>query len=163
MEKKLSAIALTYASPREPTDGRTPEELTALFEHKGSGLTPLIGMMNHVRRPSLRGGHVERIEHDGRVQRVLHGPADDATTEHIKDDREVEKARGRRHVGDVGDPELIRRRRAEGALHEIRREGRLWYSPTGPRRSTALRDTAETLHTHQARDAFAADAIADLA
>lgn len=93
--------------------------------------------MNDVRRAALGCGHVERIKHDGRVQGIAHGPAHDAPAEHIEHHGEIEKARGRRHVRDVGDPELIRSGRTEVAFDEIRRQRRLGTvrsGRTGPRR-----------------------------
>ena len=137
------------------------EQLTPLPEGKGSVLTALVGVVNDVCRASLRRRHVEGIEDDGRVQRIPHGPAHDASAEHIEYHGEIEKARGRRHVRDVRDPELIRRGRPEVAIDEIRCQGRLRYGPTRPHRSTTLGDAAETLHAHQARDPLLPDSIAD--
>ena len=68
--------------------------------------------MNNRRCAALCGRHVKRIERHGGVERVAHRPADDASTEHIADNGEIEKASGRRHISDVGDPALIQRGRA---------------------------------------------------
>jgi hypothetical protein len=59
-----------------------------------------------------------------------HCPADDPATQDIDDDGEVEKASGGWHKGNVGDPQLIGRRRREDAPHEIGRERRLGSRPT---------------------------------
>lgn len=53
------------------------------------------------------------------MQRVSHASTDDASAEDIEHDGEVEKPRRRRDVGDIGEPELIRSRRAELPLDEF--------------------------------------------
>ena len=113
-------------------------------------------MVNHRRRPALRRRHLQRVEDQVGLQRRAHGPAHDPATEHVEHNREVEEGRPRRHVGDVGHPELIRRRRPEVPPHEIGGE---------PLRSAEGRAGARPpMHAHQARaphqapHALAADA-----
>jgi len=117
-------------------------------------------VVNYVGGTALGGRHLKGIQHAGGVQRVLHGPADDAPTEHIEDDREIEEAGGGGDVRDVGDPQLIGRRRAEDPLNEIGGAGRLGDGPHGSHGSTALGDAAEAIGAQQARDPLLPDAIA---
>ena len=49
-----------------------------------------------------------------------HGPTDDAPAEHVEDDGQVQEAGQGRDVGDVGDPEPVRRVRLEAPLDPIR-------------------------------------------
>lgn len=83
----------------------------------------MIGVVNHLGcaapRSSLVQCHVERVEHELGPEVCRHGPADDPTTERIEHCREIQKACPRRHVHDVGDPELVRCARGEFALYEI--------------------------------------------
>lgn len=68
----------------------------ALAEGESGVLTPVIGVMNDISRPPLI---VRHLEHYG----------------------EIEKASPRRHVGDVGHPELVRGICREVALDEVTR------------------------------------------
>lgn len=47
-------------------------------------------MMDHVARPALRGGHLERIEHERGLHAAIHRPADDAAAEDVEHDGEVQ-------------------------------------------------------------------------
>ena len=138
------------------------EQLPPLSEGKRSVLTALVGVLNDVCRATLRSRHVERIEYDGRVQRITHGPDHDASAENIEHHGEREKARRRRHECDVGDPDLIRRGRTEVAVDEIPCQGRLRYGPTRPHWSTTLGDAEAAIRAHQARDPLLTDPIAGL-
>ncbi len=64
-------------------------------------------------------GHVEGVEDELRAQVVCHRPADDAPGPGIEDDGEEQEACRGRHVGDVGHPQQVRRRRREDAADEI--------------------------------------------
>ena len=65
-------------------------------------------------------GLLERIEREVAPKRTRHPPADDGAGEHVDDESHVRKAHPGRHVRDVGDPKLIRSRRDERALDEVR-------------------------------------------
>jgi len=54
-----------------------------------------------------------------------HRPTDDATTENVEHDGEIQKAGPRRNVRDIGDPEFVRRIRDELAVDKIRRRSRV--------------------------------------
>jgi hypothetical protein len=68
----------------------------------------MVGMVNH---PS--GGtamlerHVERSEGEVGAQMGGHRPPDDAAAACVEDHGQEEKASPGRHIGDVGDPELV--------------------------------------------------------
>src|SRR5438445_727372 len=89
-------------------------------------LAALIRVMNDVRRPTLRDGHIQRGQDELSPEMGFHRPADHASAPDIEDDGEIEEAGPGRHVGDVRDPQLIRARAGELAVDEIRRRpGRL--------------------------------------
>ena len=112
--------------------------------------------MDHVAGPPRRQRHVQGIEHQLFGQCRGHRPADNATAIRIEHDREIEKACPCRDVGDVGDPQPIRRCRREVALHQVRR-----LAATIPDRRG---DEPASAHTgkgglqHQSRDPLAANA-----
>jgi hypothetical protein len=58
-------------------------------------------MVDDVARLPLRDRNVQRVEDDVGVQARRHRPADDFAAPGVEDDREVEEAGPRRHVGDV--------------------------------------------------------------
>lgn len=112
-------------------------------------------MVDDRRRLALTDGHVERVDHQFSAQVRVHRPADDAATEHVEDDGEVEKTGPRRHIRDVGDPELIRGGSRELALDEVRRGARVLVA-----RALVLLATAHALEPgrfHQALDTFPPD------
>jgi hypothetical protein len=101
-------------------------------------------------------GHVEGIENKLRAQVVRHGPADDAPRPGIEDDGEEQEACRGRHVGDVGHPQQVRRRRREDPADEVVRRPMRRLAPRrdreAPQRHTAQPDLA-----HQPRHALAGD------
>jgi hypothetical protein len=119
------------------------------------GLTPLIGVMNHVGRPPLRERHVERGQDELRAQMRGHGPADDAAAPRIEHDGEIQEAGPRGDVGDVRDPQPIGPGRGELAIDEVRRRARRLIPHRRTDRPAA--DSLETHGPHQAGDALAAD------
>jgi hypothetical protein len=66
-------------------------------------------MMDHLLGSPCPERHVQCIEHQLCGQRGGHRPTNDATAEGVKHDREVEKARPGRDVGDIRNPQPIRR------------------------------------------------------
>jgi len=120
-------------------------------------------VVDHVLRPPLRDGHLERIQHQLGAQMVGHRPADDPTAEGIQHNREGEEARERGNVRDVRHPQLVRCLGREVAVDKIRRRPRL---PITPRRRGAALPVAgprQAGRTHEARDPLAAVVLSGLA
>lgn len=63
--------------------------------------------------------HVQGIESEIGVQRARRSPAHDLPVEHVGDERDVDPSGERVDVGDVRDPQLVRRERAEMPVHQI--------------------------------------------
>src|SRR6185437_10118750 len=122
-------------------------------------LRALVGMMNDIARTALAVGHLEGLQDELTAKMVVHRPTNDATTERIDHHSQVQEAGGSRNVGDIGDPQSVRSRGGEAALHQI-------WSGSGVaiayRRVNALTTTGalQTSATHQARYAFGAHAYA---
>jgi hypothetical protein len=110
-------------------DGRSP--ISAQRRPKGGVLTALIRVVNHPRRfrciRAMLSTSSTRPVWVGR-----HGPAHDAAAVGIQHDGQEEQAGPGRDVRDIRDPELIRARRGEVALHQIRRRGLHRAAPGGP-------------------------------
>jgi hypothetical protein len=66
---------------------------------------------------------LERVSGEVGGERGGAAPADDASGVDVHDERDVDPARPGRDVGQVGDPQSIRRRCPELPLHEILRAG----------------------------------------
>ena len=79
-----------------------------------------VGMMDHAVRAPHRQCHVQGVQHQRRGKSCGHRPAHDATAERIEHDRQIEKARPCRNVGDIGHPQQIRPVRREVAVDQIR-------------------------------------------
>ena len=50
----------------------------------------------------------QRLDHQRGTKMPRHRPAHDPTAEHVENDGQIQEARQRRDVGDVGDPEPVR-------------------------------------------------------
>jgi hypothetical protein len=116
--------------------------------------------MDHALGLALRHRHVQRRQNDVRVQRRRHRPAHDAATEDVEHDREIEKAAARRDVRDIGHPQRVRRIRDERAIDQIGRLPRVVARRRHDEPATA--DADDPGRAHQAGDALASDADADL-
>lgn len=86
----------------------------------GRILAALIGMQNDSASATLRERHIERTQHQFRVQMIGHCPACDAAAEHIEHDGQIQESLAGRNVGGVGHPQHVRRCGAEVATHQIR-------------------------------------------
>ena len=64
-------------------------------------------VMNDARWPAPVECHVERVDEQFSAHVLRHRPADDAPVENVENDRKEQDACHRRHVGDLGDPELV--------------------------------------------------------
>ena len=65
-----------------------------------------------------------------------------------------------RHIGDVGDPELVRPGRAEVAVHQVRRRSCLLVAPGRHRPAIPVTGTDQASLPHQPRNPFAAVLLA---
>ncbi len=116
--------------------GRPHRRLAAPRSEGDRGvLRSLIGMMDDGRRPTLAEGHVEGVEHQAGAQMVGHGPADDAPAEDVEHHSKIEEAGRGRDVGNVGDPQMVGRRRLEVAIDQVGRGSGIGLSlgGAGPR------------------------------
>ena len=111
--------------------------------------------MDHARGFPRHQCHVQSVKHQLRGERGTHRPANDAATVRIEHDSEIEKARPCRNIGDIGDPQPIRRFRREIALDQV------WCLTAVALESgddeLAATHTGKTGLRHQPRDAFAAN------
>lgn len=72
-------------------------------------LAALVRVMDDALGPTLDHRHLERVQHQVRLEVRGHGPAHDPPAVHVQDHREEQKARPGRHIGDVGHPKLVGR------------------------------------------------------
>ena len=87
-----------------------------------SALTSRIGVADqaveaHLPRPSR---HVEGIDDERGGHGAAGLPSDEAAREHVDDEGDVDDARPRRAVGEVGDPELVGGGGQELSFDEVR-------------------------------------------
>lgn len=74
-----------------------------------------------VKWPPLVQGLLKGIEHEARMWRSRYAPANDPSGIGIEDERHIDEAAPGADIGKVGDPEPVRRRRMELAVHMIER------------------------------------------
>ncbi len=102
-----------------PHRGSNASFIAALAERDRRILAALIRVVNDVFGFTPVDRHVERIEHQLGAQMRGHRPADHAPAVHVEHDGQEQEPTPRRHVGDIGNPKLIRCGRAEVAGHQI--------------------------------------------
>ena len=110
--------------------------------------------------PPLADRHLERVQHELGAQMVGHRPADDPAAPGIEHDGEVEEARGGRHEGDVGDPELVRASAREVAVHQVRRRAGVLVAPRRHRATAPVAGADQPGLAHQPGDPLAAVPLA---
>ena len=145
-------IAITNRPRRRSHAGLS----TSLSEGDRGVLSSLIRMMNHSSRPSLRDGHIKSQEHELRTKMCLHCPADYAAAKNIDHHREIKKSRPGRNIGNISNPESIRRLCSKAPLDQIRRGSRL-QTAYGRLHSSATCHPNQTGARHQSGDPFLAD------
>ena len=92
----------------------------------GPVLHPTVGVMHQARQVStgsfpLPDGHLKGVQGQVGVQAGGGLPAHDSPREDIGDEGDVDPPGERTHVGDVGDPQLVRPERAEMPFDEVGR------------------------------------------
>ena len=100
--------------------------------------------------------HLQRIEGQLGRHRRRGAPADDAAGEHIGDERRERHPGPGRHVGEVDDPQLVRSRCSELALHQIRGTRRRVVGTGGAERLVAA-SANEPFTAHQSFDPAASN------
>jgi hypothetical protein len=89
--KNASAIALSYALPTRPMDGRILASQAAPPEGQARVLTAAVGVMNEPRLgTAIPQGHVQRVDDQRTLQGVGYRPAHDAPAERLQYDRQVQ-------------------------------------------------------------------------
>jgi hypothetical protein len=97
-------------------------------------------------------GHLERVEGEVTAQGARDTPADDAPGEDVDHEGGIGEARPRRHVGDVGYPELVGPAGHEAPVHQV---GRAEPNVSGDS-GAALAGPAAALQSHLAHQALGA-------
>ena len=100
-------------------------------------------------------GHLQGPRGEAGVQGFAGGPAHDAAAPQIQQDRHIQPAFRRPHIGQIGDPRLVHC--GGGRLHgqPVRRDGLVVVALRGPWHEPAGAQAAQSVRTHQSRDAFA--------
>ena len=96
------------------------EVAAALAEGDAGVLRTLVAVMNDAVRFPLRDGHVQRGQYQVGRHVFADRPADDPPTPYVEHDGQKDEAGPGRHVGHVGDPQLIGTRGSKFAVDQIR-------------------------------------------
>src|SRR3954449_5860299 len=91
---------------------------------------------------------------------IRHRPADDLAAVQIHDGGQIEPALIGLDVGDVGEPDSVRRGGAEVPLDQVRRDREVVTAVGGPHPAWPRHDGPDTLTAHQSLDATAARPVA---
>ena len=108
---------------------------------------------------SIVQGLIERIENEAGVGGRGDPPADDPPRKGVDDEGDIDEARPGGDIGKVADPQRVRARRLELALHMVERTRR---RAVADRRLDALapHDALQAHAAHQASDRAAGDVVA---
>ncbi len=149
-------MALSYASPPDPTPARLPLRTACRTRQACIGWVQLVAVMDDVLWPTLSNCHLHRGQHQLGMQCVGHRPAHNLAAPRIKHHGQTQEPGCCRHIGDVGDPELVRPRCSELAVHQIRRRPSTLVAPCRHRAAPAVAGTHQPGLPHQPRDPLAA-------
>ena len=130
--------------------------LAALTERQGRVLASLIAVMDHVARAALPDRHFQRVHHQLGAQMSGHRPAHDFAAPGVQHHGEIEEPVGSGHEGDIGNPQLVRRRCREVAIHQVRRRPGVRVASRGCHATAATAGANQPGCTHQPRNALAA-------
>jgi hypothetical protein len=107
-EETLRSCVIVSATHRAH-GAADPGHGAAVLQRLSGVLAAMVGgMKDACGRTALLQRHVQGGPRKGRAQMRGHGPAHDASAARIYHDRQDEKPFAGRHVGEVGDPHLIR-------------------------------------------------------
>jgi len=87
----------------------------------GVGVVHQAGQVEHAALPAGPDGVLERVEHEFGGHAGGGAPAHDHPGEHVDDEGDVDRAGPGRDIGEIGDPQLVRRGRGEVPVDQIRR------------------------------------------
>src|SRR5271169_3653935 len=125
-----------------------------------SALAALVAMVDDFLRPTLANRHRHRVQHQLGAQVVCHRPADDLAAPGVEHDGQIEKSCCCRHIGDIGDPQLVWSGRAEVAVDQVGRGPGVLVSPGCDRATVAMAGAYQPGLAHQAGDPFSAVPLA---
>ena len=116
----------------------------------------LVAVVDDVLGPPLANRHLHRVQHQFGAQVVCHRPADDLAAPSVEHDGEIEEPRHRRHISDVGNPELVRSGGAEVAVDQVGRRPVVLVPPGCCRAAVPMAGAHQARLTHQTSDPLAA-------
>jgi hypothetical protein len=146
-------IAIARAAHRGPEAGGL-DKLTIIL---GSILNTPIGMVDQAAaRPLRRDGHRQGCQGQVGAQMVLHRPADNPAAIQVHDGGQIEPAPIGLDVGDVGEPDAVRRGSYEVPIQQVRGDRKLVPAVGGPHPPWPRHDGPDAVMAHQSLDAAAA-------
>src|SRR3979409_2446484 len=87
---------------------------------------------------------------------IAHRPADDLAAVEVHDGGQIEPALIGLDVGDIGEPDLVRRGGGEVPLEQVRRDREIVTAVGGAHPPRSRHDGSDTVTAHQSLDATAA-------
>src|SRR5271169_5632431 len=114
-------VVVAYAGVPDRRDNTLGEKAIAV---PSRGILGTAVMVRHklayaYSRPAGGQRIIQGLEHQARAHVVIHGPADDLIRAHVDKRRQVRETRIRPDIGDIADPQLVRLRGGELAVHQI--------------------------------------------
>ena len=122
-------MALSYASPTDPIEGRTPAALQRRPKSIDVYWQALIRMVNYCVWLAPPQRHIQRVENELCAKVGCHRPTHDTSAPCIKHHRDEQEAGPGGHERYVRYPELIWSRCGEVALDQIRGGSRISVTP----------------------------------
>src|SRR5271165_3378651 len=114
-------VVVAYAGVPDRRDNTLGEKAIAV---PSRGILGPAVMVHHklayaYSRPAGGQRIIHGLEHQARAHVVIHGPADDLIRAHVDKRREVRETRIRPDIGNIADPQLVRLRGGELAVHQV--------------------------------------------
>src|SRR5580700_970437 len=146
-------VAVGLAAHRGPEAGR----LHQLAILRRGILNAAVGMVDQAgARPLRRDGHPQGRQWQFSAQMVLHCPAHDAAAVEVKNGGQIEPSLIGLDVGDVGEPDPVRRSGGEVAVEQIRGDREIVTAVGGPHPAWPRHNGPDTVMAHQSLDAATA-------
>ena len=159
VDQKLSMSALSTLEATLPIDPRRPAWRSRCPKSQEVYCAPRSRVDHRAGfGASAPACHLERVDDDLCGDPIRDRPPDDPARVGVDDRGAVDPSVPRAVLGDVAEPETVRRVRAELPLHEVLVRGRVWL-PSPP--FAAMRDPDQPVRPHQPRDALPCDVNAE--
>jgi len=153
LAKKLSAMALSWASPTGPSKDVRPSRCSGCRRQCWCAWAALVTVVDHGVGPALLQRHAQRRQHQFGGHALADCPPDRAPAPRVQHYGRVDETGAGRHLGHVGDSQSVRSGGYEAEIDQIPRWPAVRVAPRGEDEAAPATDAGRTCTAHQSGDA----------